>query len=241
MNQHWTDRLSEYHDGDLTPAERAACEAHLAVCFACTEALEDIRAVAGAAKADPDQWPAQDLWPGLAAKIASAADSAAGGSPGTAPSVVVPFRRTRSFTFTLPQLALAASLLIAVSAGVAYVAAGRVLTRPPVLEDPIQAQAEPMMPPSADIGMANFADAQFDQAVSDLEHILIEQRDELDPRTVVIIERNLTVIDEAIRQARAALDADPANPFLNSHLADARRRKLDLLRKATTLPAPSGD
>jgi hypothetical protein len=87
---------------------------------------------------------------------------------------------------------------------------------------------------------ANFADAQFDQAVADLEKVLVEQREALDPRTVVVIERNLRVIDEAIRQARSALDADPANTFLNSHLADARRRKLELLRRATALSA-SGD
>ncbi|MGH9175199.1 MAG: hypothetical protein ACRD1H_12620, partial [Vicinamibacterales bacterium] len=68
-----------------------------------------------------------------------------------------------------------------------------------------------------------------------------DQRDALDPRTVVVIERNLAVIDEAIRQARAALDADPANTFLNSHLADARRRKLDLLRRAMTLSSGAGD
>jgi hypothetical protein len=88
---------------------------------------------------------------------------------------------------------------------------------------------------------ANFADAQFDQAVADLERVLSELRDELDPRTVVVIERNLAAIDQAIREARAALDADPANTFLNSHLADARRKKLELLRQATMLQSSSGD
>jgi hypothetical protein len=127
--------------------------------------------------------------------------------------------------------------LIAVSAAVAYFAAGRgaVINQPTAAEQPIQAMAEPMIPPSPDVAPANFADAQYDRAISDLERILVEQRGELDPRTVMVIERNLAAIDEAIRQARAALDADPANPFLNSHLAEARRRKLDLLRHATTL------
>ncbi len=32
-----------------------------------------------------------------------------------------------------------------------------------------------------------------------------------------------------------ALNDDPANTYLNSHLADARRQKLELLRHATTL------
>jgi hypothetical protein len=57
----------------------------------------------------------------------------------------------------------------------------------------------------------------------------------------MVIERNLTVIDEAIAQARQALDADPANTFLNSHLADSRRRKLELLRRATMISSASGD
>ena len=71
--------------------------------------------------------------------------------------------------------------------------------------------------------------------MSDLERILREQSERLDPQTVMVIERSLQAIDEAIQQSRAALDADPANTYLNSHLADARRRKLDLLRRAAGL------
>ena len=63
----------------------------------------------------------------------------------------------------------------------------------------------------------------------------------LDPQTVMVIERNLQAIDDAISDSRAALDADPANTYLNSHLADARRRKLDLLRRATFLTTTGGD
>jgi hypothetical protein len=91
------------------------------------------------------------------------------------------------------------------------------------------------------IVQANFADAQFNAAVDDLEQILRDERDRLDPRTVLIIERNLKAIDAAINEARMALNDDPANPYLNSHLADARRRKLDLLRTATTLASTGGD
>jgi hypothetical protein len=247
VNTHWIERLSEYQDGELAPAERATCDAHLAACAECRAALEDIRAVVACAKADPDVMPVNDLWPAVLDQITggrrfSGAES--GSSSAEAGPTVVQFGAakaapsgSRRISFTMPQLALAASLLIAVSSAVAYVAAGRVVNRPLAVatERPIQAQAEPMLPPSADITPANFADAQFDRAVSDLERVLVEQRDELDPRTVMVIERNLAAIDEAIRQARAALNADPANPFLNSHLAEARRRKLDLLRHAATL------
>ena len=222
MNTHWIERLSEYLDGELAPSERAACEAHLALCATCREELEGIQAVVAMAKADPDVMPVNDGWPGVLQQINA--------------GKVVRFA-PRKVSFTLPQLALAASLLIAVSAGVAYIAAGRAMTNPGggPAEVPIQAQAEPMMAPSADIAPANFADAQFDRAVSDLERVLVEQRDDLDPRTVMVIERNLAAIDEAIRQARTALNADPGNQFLNSHLAESRRRKLDLLRHAAAL------
>ena len=56
-----------------------------------------------------------------------------------------------------------------------------------------------------------------------------------------MIERNLKTIDLAIQEARMALNDDPANAYLNSHLADARRRKLDLLRQATTLASAGGN
>jgi anti-sigma factor RsiW len=232
--------LSDYIDGELTPADRTACDRHLAECQVCTDVLRELQGVTTFAKTATETWPADDLWPSILARIEG--KRVTEGSVTTDPFTDARLRRQpRRISFTLPQLALAASLLIAVSAGVAYIAAGRVVTQSAVRETPIQAQAEPMMQASADISPANFADAQYDQAVLDLEQILIDQRDALDPRTIMIIERNLTAIDEAIRQARAALDADPANAFLNSHLADARRRKLDLLRRAATIASPSGD
>jgi hypothetical protein len=238
---HWTDRLSEYHDGELTPAEHAACDAHLATCESCQTVLRELQMVTAAARADVEREPATDLWPGILSEIQGRGRLAAGA---TKADGIFRTSRRRQITFSLPQLALAASLLIAVSASVSYLAAGRATgptIAPTVRETPIQAMAEPLMPASSDATRANFADAQFDEAVADLEKILVDQRQALDPRTVMVIERNLAVIDDAIRQARAALDADPANTFLNSHLADARKRKLDLLRRATTLSTAAGN
>jgi hypothetical protein len=179
----------------------------------------------------PEAEPSRDLWPAVRAQIERH------GRP-------EPARRT--VTFTLPQLALAASLLMAVTAGVAWLASNRpgvsgggAASAVAARETPVQAQVESTEP--ADVVPANFADAQFDAAVADLERILREEGHALDPRTVMVIERNLKAIDDAIRDARAALDKDPANPYLNSHLADARRRKLDLLRRATYLTTTGGD
>jgi hypothetical protein len=52
---------------------------------------------------------------------------------------------------------------------------------------------------------------------------------------VRVIEKNLGIIDRAIRDAQSALAADPGNAYLNQHLARETRRKLELLRQAATL------
>lgn len=263
MTTHWTDRLSDYLDDEMSATERGACDAHLAACAACRETLGELRSVVATAQVDEDREPLVDLWPAILQQIAPAEAGARGADPHAAApkrtTAALEFatqrdgalterdrasarsQASRQFVFTLPQLALAASLLIAVSASVAYLAAGRAVSQPGAQEFVVQAFAEPVLAPSADVERANFADAQYDEAVADLEKILADLRDELNPQTVMIIERNLASIDQAIREARAALDADPANTFLNSHLADARRKKLDLLRRATTIHSTAGD
>jgi hypothetical protein len=178
-----------------------------------------------------DELPSRDLWQGVSARIESAPQ----------PSLTT----SRRVAFTLPQLAMAASLLIAVASGLTWMVARQPAATTAATagtnEPVIQAYGVPEDSADGQIVQANFADAQFNAAVSDLERILREERDRLDPRTVLIIERNLKAIDAAINEARMALNEDPANPFLNSHLADARRRKLDLLRQATTLASAGGD
>ena len=170
-----------------------------------------------------DELPSRDLWSGIQSRIEQQ-----------------PAKQTRGITFTLPQLAMAASLLIAVASGLTWFVAhppAAVTTEPVIQAYGITAEDDN----GGQIIKANFADAQYNAAVSDFERILREERDRLDPRTVLIIERNLKAIDDAINEARTALDNDPANPYLNSHLADARRRKLDLLRQATSLASAGGD
>jgi hypothetical protein len=182
-----------------------------------------------------DERPSRDLWAGISTRMALT-HLPASSTPAT------PLTTGRSITFSLPQLAMAASLLIAVASGLTYLAATRAPATAASTNGPvIQAYGLPDDQNGGQVVQANFADAQFNAAVSDLEKILRDDRDRLDPRTVQIIERNLQAIDDAINEARAALNDDPANPYLNSHLADARRRKLDLLRHATSLASAGGD
>ena len=45
VHQEWTDRLSDYLDGELSADERGAVEAHLRGCGSCAAVLEDLKRV----------------------------------------------------------------------------------------------------------------------------------------------------------------------------------------------------
>jgi hypothetical protein len=153
-------------------------------------------------------------------------------------------------SFTLPQLAAAAVLIAAASGGLVWTA----LSRPDGVRSAKAATAQTSAQPSAEqndaaaapldapadhVVAVGLADAQYDAAVSDLETALKQGRGRLDASTIAIVEHNLQIIDQAIDQARDALAADPANTYLSGHLVEARRRKLDLLRRAAALTTES--
>jgi anti-sigma factor RsiW len=217
MTDRWTERLSEYLDGELPAADRNALEAHLPGCAGCTEVLQELRAVAARAGSLDDRPPAHDLWPGVAARI--------GVTAGQVPSRrrVLAFRRV---TLSVPQL-VAAALALVIGSGV-------VVSRWAGTGSPAVA-----VTPAESTGVAesfvSFGGARYDSAVVGLERSLAEGRSRLDTATVRIIEENLAIIDQAIEQARRALAADPGSVYLNNHLAGTLRRKVDLLRRMSQL------
>lgn len=215
------ERLSDYLDGDLDPAAHAEVDAHLALCVDCRQLLGELRTITAAAAQLPDAAPEEGVWDGVARRIAAASPA------------VVPFERKapRRFSFTLPQLAAAGIALMVLSGSLVYMAR----SGEPHADFPaISAD------PGADIAVpVSLANPQYDSAIADLEQALEAGRSRLDPDTVKVLEQNLSAIDLAIEQCRRALEADPANAFLNSHLASARQRKLALLRRATALTAGS--
>lgn len=207
------ERLSEYLDNELDAAERAAVEAHLAECGECRTDLQALAAVVARAGTLTDTPPDQSLWPGVETQIAP-------------PQVLRPAFARRRFAFTMPQLIAASLALMIASGGMVWLARlGGARTDFPVVLGEV---ASPVRP-------ANFGDAAFDQAVADLQQRLDAGRGRLDAQTIRILETNLQAIDRAIAQCREALAADPANVYLNSYLAQTRRRKLELLRRATAL------
>ena len=75
-----------------------------------------------------------------------------------------------------------------------------------------------------------------DEEITRLRRLLTERRNQLDPRTAAVLESSMAVIDQAIAQSRAALDADPASRFLVEQLNKTLEKKVELLRTAVLLP-----
>jgi hypothetical protein len=77
----------------------------------------------------------------------------------------------------------------------------------------------------------------YNREIARLRVIIEQRRNQLDPVTVAIIERNLTVIDTAIAQCRTAIGRDPASHFLLESLNQSLQTKVDLMRTAALLPS----
>jgi len=214
MSDTWTNRLSEYLDAELPANERAALEAHLPGCADCRATLQQLRRVVARAQALDDRPPTADLWPAIARHVGVVSLDAR--------------RARRRLSFTVPQLAAAAVALALLSAGSAWLLGHR-----PTPTQAPQATTTPS-PILTNVGTYE-ANPRYAAAVASLERVLAQGRSRLDTATVRVIEKNLGIIDRAIRDAQSALAADPANSYLNLHLAQEMRRKLELLRQAAAL------
>src|SRR5712692_3056702 len=193
MNDRWTDRLSEYVDGELGVAAAAALEAHLPSCGDCRATLEELRRVVTRAGKLDDRPPTADLWPEVATRIglspvAQRVGARAGG------------RAPRRLSFTVPQLLAASIALVLLSGSAAWL-----LLRQPA--GPTAATATgptPMMTNVANVGTYE-SSPRYAAAVADLERLLAQRRSGLDPTTVRLTEKNMGIIDRAIRDAQGAL------------------------------------
>jgi len=231
MNAHPTEKLSEYIDDGLTAGERVTIEDHLASCSQCARLVEDLRAVVNVAQAVEDSPPDTDLWPAIAGRL----------EPRGPRVVAIDSRRgPRRFTFSIPQLAAASLAVALLSAGAVWIAIwdGGGVTGPSTVAVGSGSE-EPITGVTLASSSAPEAFAEYEAAVADLERLLDEISEDIDPESRRAIDRNLVIIDQAIQQTRGALEADPNDVYLNTHLASTMQRKIDVLQEATRLARTS--
>jgi len=189
----------------------------------------ELRAIARAAGELPELAPSRDLWSGIAPRI-------------EAPVVALPTSVThaappRAATLPWRRLAIAASLLVATTAGITYTIARRnnaaeLAANNDSLTVTAPAASTPVEPVST-----LTAEQTFDREIGALRKIVDQRRKELDPATAAVLDKNLKVIDAAIAESKAALAKDPASAFLMDMLTHAYDSKLQLMRGVANIPS----
>jgi anti-sigma factor RsiW len=246
----FNEQLMAFLEGDLDDAARAEVERHAESCAECGSLLADLRAIRVDASKLPELSPSRDLWAGIAARIEAPVVPIASATPATAfPAAKRPVMQ-RAW---VQRAALAASLVGAVSIG--YFGAMRTQTTVASLDtglvadtllsvamtsatDSLDARSAGAVVPgsvAAQYAVATLS-ADYDREIVRLRKLVDERRNQMDPVTVAVIEKNLIVIDAAITESKKAIARDPASRFLIESLNASLESKVELLRIAAALP-----
>jgi anti-sigma factor RsiW len=222
--------LDDYVGGELPPREERDVRRHLMQCETCRAEEQALRMLLDEAADLPGEIaPPSDLWQGIAPRLEARTGVAA--EPVEEVRTIGP-RPMRP----LPWWMLAAAsiaLVVATSLLTLRFSGGRDGQVPTLATQ----TAQPPASANPNATLASFAPAEqeYARAIGDLQDVLRTQRDRLAPQTVATLDANLKIIDQAIRESRAALAADPNSPELTRMLKDAYDAKLDVLRRAVSL------
>lgn len=265
----FAERLADLLERDVDEATRAELEAHALACGECGPLLADMRKLRIEAASLPALAPSRDLWQGIAERIDAPIIPLRGpagqpavrrwrrwGSMAAAAAVLVALTSITTRYLTLRTPGSDGSAVAALPDGAAN-NAPREATTPTV---PVVVAARPSQPtktqspagrpssvrpqpvPSTAQLVSNTkpsAEQVYASEIARLHAIVAKRRNQLDPVTISVIERNLAVIDNAIEQCKQALDKDPASAFLMQSLNNALETKVELLRMAALLPSRS--
>lgn len=244
MNDQWTDKLSEYLDGELDAEESRALEEHLEGCESCRGVLSELKLVLRRAHALPDQAPRPELWDAIVTAIEE--------HPVEIPEprrTKRPVRRAegarRTVSLPIPQLVAACLAVMVLSAAIGWFArptGGGGVLQPEAggefLAEESSSSAVEMEPMNDDLWRESgneVAAVRWEEAVRDQEVVYRQMVSQIDTTTVRVLEKNLGLLDRSIDEIREARDEDPENPLWSNRLADNLRRKLRLLRWASSI------
>jgi anti-sigma factor RsiW len=214
--------LNEYADDALTGTARADVERHLATCAACRGLVDDLRAIAGAAATLTPVDPPAAAWTRIAEALKKAPGAEAPASTRAGFARVV-----RDWRW----LATAAIIVVATAVGLRL---GPMAPRhvPPASSTPAPAASVDAQSVESELRQA---EAHYDKAIKGLEQITNAGQGALDPATAATLQKNLSVIDQAISESRAAVHSQPNNEPAQASLLDNFKAKIGLLQDTVSL------
>ncbi len=218
--------LPDYLERSLDAASMAAVRMHLATCERCASLVRDLDDIRARAAELPLLTPSRDLWPDIAARLSTGV-------------VSLDERRERMAVrrrHWLVNGAAAAALIFATAIGTVSVMR---FMRPTIqlAKNNPNNTLPPVQTPVIPVAEKLPATVTYEREIDGLRTIVRDRRAQLDPKTIAVIEKNLSVIDSAIAESRAALRKDSSSAFLADQLDHALDTKLTLLRTVALLPA----
>lgn len=210
--------IDELIDGDLSEHEAVAARSHLEACPSCRAEYEGAVQLQIATRSLPRSIePTRDLWTGITHRIADRQ------------VVRGDFENPPGFRSRHVWMAAAAAAILVFSVSLAY-RAGLERGKPQIVETQ---QVESSYVQAAYGGLGTGLELARDQLRSSLD----QRQNELSPETWSVVMDNLLVIDTAIARIEIALADNPNDGRLNRQLALAYRQQINLLQRATRLPA----
>lgn len=228
------DRASEYVDGTLDEATRAAAEAHLDECDACRDLAADLRKVQRAAGELERVAPPANAWARVLDRLQADAAFSMTSATSAKPQPLV-----GSGYQSLAWLAMAAALVLAIATALVYVvkqpsalSTGTGVSRTVPAGVANSDDTDPVKAVEKELQMAA---THYEKAIASLEQVAKESDSPLDPDVMATLRKNLQVIDTAINESQTALQAQPESQFAQESLFDAFRRKISLLQDTIAL------
>ncbi|NNM32270.1 MAG: hypothetical protein HKO53_04365 [Gemmatimonadetes bacterium] len=229
-------RLNDYLDGELGDAARRRIDEDIRSDVGLRARLRELEQLRDHLSALPlSATPPDGVWAGIEAQIREDAESEDSAqvlslvSTSTdSPRALDPGRRV---SFSIPQLAAAALVLLSLGALGSWVATG---SAPGMDEMTVDGQpagaaraASAELSPLAPDGLV----LQYETSIAELSAILEAGQGVLSPETLQVVRESLASIDAAVEEALVALDEDPSNDVARRILQLNLDKKVDLLQR----------
>ena len=211
--ERYLNAIHELVDGTLGPIRRAELELHLEACDGCRALATDLREIARAARSLDVLQPPQHVWKSIAGQLRAARPR--------------PLSRHRSVAL----LAIAATLVLAVGASLFM------LRRPapvPQTATTSQGVGQPAPSNAASANPVQSVEAALTSTEAEFQR-LVEATNTVDPKTAMALQKPLLVMNEAMNEARKALDVDPQSAPARATFYEVLRQKIQFLQETIAL------
>ena len=229
MNERDESLVEDFLDGELSGESLKSFEKRLGADLPLRHLLDEIRDLRASIGALPTEAAVSErIWDGVLARIKD--------TPQERPLDVIPLpsagggdRFGRRLSFSVPQLAAAALVLVSLGSALTWsVSTGSQM--PPNAGVPSGVVPAGSGAVAATASPIDALFAEYEASAAALMDVVENGASALTEETLQVVMESLAAIDTAVSEAREALREDPGSEMLNRILISNMQKKLDLLR-----------